>query len=37
MTLALDKHLPHKVADMNLADWGLKEMALSNKEMPGLI
>lgn len=37
MTLALDKNLSHKIADINLANWGLKEMALSHKEMPGLV
>ncbi len=37
MTQALDKNLSHKIADINLADWGLKEMALSHKEMPGLV
>ncbi|MBU1239660.1 adenosylhomocysteinase, partial [Myxococcota bacterium] len=37
MTLPLDLTLAHKVADMDLADWGVKEMALSENEMPGLM
>ena len=37
MTKALDLSLPHKVADMNLADFGGKEMQLSEREMPGLM
>src|SRR6478609_1506241 len=27
----------YKVADMGLADWGRKEIALAEKEMPGLM
>ena len=34
---ALDLSLNYKVADMNLADWGIKEMQLSENEMPGLM
>ena len=33
----LDPSLDYKVADMNLADWGRKEMDLAEKEMPGLM
>src|ERR687896_2752734 len=29
--------LPYKVADLNLADWGRKEMDLAEHEMPGLM
>ncbi|MBW1615753.1 MAG: adenosylhomocysteinase [Deltaproteobacteria bacterium] len=35
--LRLDASLPFKVADINLAELGIKEMALSEKEMPGLM
>lgn len=37
MTKALDLSLPHKVADLGLADFGKKEMQLSEREMPGLM
>ena len=37
MTKALDLSLPHKVADLSLADFGGKEMQLSEREMPGLM
>jgi adenosylhomocysteinase len=30
-------NLPHTVADINLADWGRKEMEIAEKEMPGLM
>ena len=33
----LDLSLDYKVADIDLADWGRKEMALAEKEMPGLM
>ncbi len=33
----LDLGLPHKVADLTLADEGHKDMQLSEKEMPGLM
>jgi adenosylhomocysteinase len=33
----LDLGLPHKVADLALADWGRKEIGLAEKEMPGLM
>ncbi len=36
-TQPLDMSLPHKVADISLADWGRKEMQLSEREMPGLM
>ncbi|MBN2401511.1 MAG: adenosylhomocysteinase [Spirochaetes bacterium] len=35
--LSLDKTLKYKVADISLADWGRKEMQLSENEMPGLM
>jgi len=35
--MPLDPKLPNKVADISLADWGYKEMQLSEKEMPGLM
>jgi adenosylhomocysteinase len=36
-TPGLEKSLPYKVADISLADWGRKEMDLSENEMPGLM
>ncbi len=33
----LDLSLPYKVADISLADFGKKEMQLSEREMPGLM
>jgi adenosylhomocysteinase len=36
-TLELEKSLPHKVSDISLADWGRREMDLSENEMPGLM
>jgi len=35
--LALQPKLPYKVADISLAEWGRKEMQLSEREMPGLM
>jgi adenosylhomocysteinase len=35
--LELDLSLKYKVKDLSLADWGLKEMALAETEMPGLM
>ena len=35
--MELDLSLPHKVKDMAEADYGLKDMQLSEKEMPGLM
>ncbi len=35
--MELDLSLKHKIADISLADWGLKEMQLSELEMPGLM
>lgn len=35
--LKVDPNLEYKVADMSLADWGNKEMQLSEREMPGLM
>jgi len=34
---ALDSNLSHKIADISLAEWGRKEMQLSENEMPGLM
>ena len=31
------KVLPYKVKDINLADWGRKEIELAEAEMPGLM
>ncbi len=37
-TLTLEiANLPYKVADMSLADWGRKEISISEFEMPGLM
>ena len=33
----LDLSLPYQVADISLADFGKKEMQLSEREMPGLM
>ena len=33
----LDLTLPYKVADMSLAEWGRKEIEISEHEMPGLM
>ncbi len=33
----LDLSLPYKVADLSLAEFGAKEMQLSEREMPGLM
>ncbi|WP_243360083.1 adenosylhomocysteinase [Fundidesulfovibrio terrae] len=33
----LDLKLPYKVADMSQAEWGRKEMIISENEMPGLM
>jgi len=35
--LKLDGTLPYKVADLSLAEWGRREMALAENEMPGLM
>ena len=35
--LEIDRNLKYKIADKSLADWGRKEMALSENEMPGLM
>jgi adenosylhomocysteinase len=37
MATASTAALPHKVKDMSLADWGRKEIELSENEMPGLM
>ena len=31
------KYIPFKVKDINLADWGRKEINLAEAEMPGLM
>ncbi|MCB0804482.1 MAG: adenosylhomocysteinase, partial [Bacteroidales bacterium] len=36
-TLTVDKNMAYKVADINLADWGRKEIEIAEKEMPGLM
>ena len=36
-TLTVDKTLAYKVADINLAEWGRKEIEIAEKEMPGLM
>jgi len=33
----VETRLPYKVADMSLAEWGLKEIMLAEQEMPGLM
>ena len=35
--MKVDLKLEHKVADMNLAEWGRKEIILAEAEMPGLM
>jgi adenosylhomocysteinase len=35
--LEVDKTLKYKIADLSLADWGRKEVRLSENEMPGLM
>jgi len=35
--MKIDLKLPFKIADISLADFGIKEMQLSEKEMPGLM
>ncbi|MBC7173206.1 MAG: adenosylhomocysteinase, partial [Polyangiaceae bacterium] len=37
MTLPNEKPNQYKVADMSLADWGRKEIAIAEHEMPGLM
>ncbi len=37
MTLPNEKTNQYKVADMSLADWGRKEIAIAEHEMPGLM
>jgi adenosylhomocysteinase len=36
-SLELELSLPHKVADLKLAEWGRNEIELAEKEMPGLM
>ena len=31
------EHLPYKIKDIKLADWGRKEIEIAEKEMPGLM
>lgn len=35
--IPVDLSLPYKIADISLADFGKKEMQLSEREMPGLM
>ena len=35
--IAVENQLQYKVADLNLADWGRKEIDIAEKEMPGLM
>lgn len=35
--LQVDPNLDHKIADINLAEWGSMEMQLSEREVPGLM
>lgn len=37
MVKPIDLSLNHKIADISLADFGRKEMQLSEREMPGLM
>jgi len=37
MTVAVEKMLDYKVADISLADFGRKEIEIAEKEMPGLM
>ncbi len=37
MAETLTESLPYKVADLNLAEWGRKEIGLAEHEMPGLM
>ena len=33
----IDNNLKYKIADMSLAEWGHKDIDVSQKEMPGLL
>lgn len=35
--MLIDRNLPYKIANINLADWGRKEIEIAEKEMPGLM
>jgi adenosylhomocysteinase len=37
MSEIITQTLPYKVADINLADWGRKEIEIAEQEMPGLM
>ena len=37
MNAVLDTSSDYKVADINLADWGRKEIGIAESEMPGLM
>lgn len=37
MSVATNTYIPFKVKDLNLADWGRKEIELAEAEMPGLM
>jgi len=36
-TITIDKKVDYKIKDINLADWGRKEIEIAEKEMPGLM
>src|SRR5438477_11530836 len=36
-TATINQTADHKVADLNLADWGRKEISIAEHEMPGLM
>ncbi len=37
MNAVLDTATDYKIADINLADWGRKEIEIAESEMPGLM
>ncbi len=37
MSVATQTEIDYKVADIKLAEWGAKEVAIAEQEMPGLI
>ena len=37
MSEVITQTLPYKIADINLADWGRKEIEIAEQEMPGLM
>jgi len=36
-TISIDSKVDYKIKDINLADWGRKEIEIAEKEMPGLM